>query len=335
MRSAKRSVRASARDVKTEWAAPPAWIAPQLCRLVTAVPEGADWAHEVKFDGYRMHARLVDGQAALLTRTGLDWTQKYREIAQAFGALKRRQAYVDGELCALGADGATSFANLQGHGQKPARLIYFAFDLLHLDGEDLTARPLLERKARLEALLQGAPDNLRYSAHVVGEGARVYAEAAKHGLEGVVSKAVGAPYLPGDRGVWVKTKSLNRQEFVIVGWTDPEGSRPALGSLLLGYYGEDGKLAYAGRAGTGMRDAELHALVKKLAPLAQTAMPLAAPPPKNTRGKPLVLSRVHWVRPKLVAEVTYLTWAPGGLLRHVVYQGLREDKAARDVRKVA
>jgi bifunctional non-homologous end joining protein LigD len=211
----------------------------------------------------------------------------------------------------------------------PATLVYFAFDLLHLEGEDLTRLPLLERKAKLETLLRRAPVDVRFSSHVIGNGARVYEEAAKQGLEGGISKAIDAPYRPGNRGIWVKTKALNRQEFVVVGWTDPEGSRPALGSLLLGYYDEDGKLIYAGRAGAGMTDSELHALVKKLRPLASEKMPLAAPPPKNTRGKPLVLSRVHWVKPELVAEITYLTWAADGLLRHVVYQGLREDKTAR------
>jgi DNA ligase D-like protein (predicted ligase) len=289
---------------------------------------------EIKFDGYRMHARSAAKQAMLLTRNGLDWTDKYPAIATALAALRCRQAYLDGELCAVRPDGTTTFADLQGHRVTPAALVYFAFDLLHLDGEDLTRLPLLERKAKLETLLRRAPPGIRFSSHVIDNGARVYEEAAKQGLEGIVSKAIDAPYRPGNRGVWVKTKALNRQEFVVVGWTDPEGSRPALGSLLLGYYREDGKLIYAGRAGTGMTDDELHALVKKLRPLAIGKIPLAAPPPKNTRGKPLVLSRVHWVWPKLVAEVTYLTWAADGLLRHVVYQGLREDKAARDVRRV-
>ncbi len=172
----------------------------------------------------------------------------------------------------------------------------------------------------------------RISSHAVDDGPRVYAEAAKHGLEGIVN-AVDEPYRPGNRGVWVKTKALNRQEFVVVGWTDPEGSRPWLDSLPLGYYDEDGRLAYAGRAGTGVTDSELNGLVGKLRPLAADKMPLHAPPPKNTRGKPLVLSRVHWVKPKLVAEVTCLTWAADGLLRHIVYQGLREDKPAREVRR--
>jgi DNA ligase D-like protein (predicted ligase) len=334
MGTVKRSIRGSRRDVIAELAPPPVWIEPQLCKLVTTIPAGDAWAHEVKFDGYRMHARIAEGKAALLTRSGLDWTAKYPQIGGAVAALKCRQAYLDGELCAVRPDGTSSFAALQGHGVTPASLIYFAFDLLHLDGEDLTRLPLLERKTRLERLLQDTPPFVRYSSHVIGSGARVFEEAAKLGLEGIVSKAVDAPYMPGNRGTWVKTKALNRQEFVIVGWTDPEGSRPALGSLLLGYYGDDGKLIYAGRAGTGMTDSELHALVKRLKPLASEKMPLASPPPKNTRGKPLVLSRVHWVKPRLVAEVTYLTWASDGLLRHVVYEGLREDKVARDVRRV-
>ena len=283
-------------------------------------------------------ARHLLNKVILLENLDVDsqirWLSKKRDAA--FSAQNVcRQAYIDGELCAVRPDGTTTFAGLQGHGQTPAALAYFAFDLLHLDGEDLTRLPLLERKAKLETLLRRAPPGgVRFSSHVIGDGPRVYDEAAKQGLEGIVSKAIDAPYMPGNRGVWVKTKALNRQEFVVVGWTDPEGSRPALGSLLLGYYDDDGKLIYAGRAGTGMTDAELYALVKKLRPLASDKMPLAAPPPKNIRGKPLVLSRVHWVRPMLVAEVTYLTWAADGLLRHVVYQGLREDKAARDIRRV-
>ena len=194
--------------------------------------------------------------------------------------------------------------------------------------------PLLKRKARLEALLNGAPPVLRFSGHIVGNGARVFDEGSKLGIEGMISKQVDKPYLPGNRGVWVKTKFLNRQEFVIVGWTDPEGSRSSLGSLLLGYYRDDGKLIYAGRAGTGMTVSELTALLNKLRPLASGKMTVDVPPPKTTRfGTPLVLSRVHWVRPELVAEVTYLTWTADGLLRHVVYEGLREDKSPRDVRR--
>ena len=272
------------------------------------------------------------GAAALLTRNGLDWTAKYPDVAAAIGALNCRQAYLDGELCAVRPDGTTSFSALQGHGDAPAALVYFAFDLLHLDGEDLMRLPLLERKARLEALLSGGPAVIRFSSHVVGNGAQVSEAGSKLGVEGMVSKQIDRPYMPGNRGVWVKTKFLNRQEFVIVGWTDPEGSRSSLGSLLLGYYRDDGKLIYAGRAGTGMTVSELTGLLNKLRPLASDKMTVDVPPPRATRfGAPLVLSRVHWVRPELVVEVTYLTWTADGLLRHVVYEGLREDKSPRDV----
>ena len=144
---------------------------------------GDNWAHEIKFDGFRMHARIVSGAARLLTRNGLDWTAKYPDIAAAIGALNCRQAYVDGELCAVLPDGTTSFSALQGHGDAPAELVYFAFDLLHLDGEDLMRLPLLERKARLEALLRDAPPVLRFSGHVLGNGARVFEEGSKLGVE--------------------------------------------------------------------------------------------------------------------------------------------------------
>jgi DNA ligase D-like protein (predicted ligase) len=231
-------------------------------------------------------------------------------------------------------DGTTSFSALQGHGDAPAELVYYAFDLLHLDGEDMSRLPLLERKSRLETLLRGSSPAISFSSHVIGNGPRVYDETAKHALEGVVSKLVDRPYMPGNRGVWVKTKCLNREEFVVVGWTDPEGSRSSLGSLLLGYYRDDGKLIYAGRAGTGMTESELKVLLLKLRPLASDKVTVDVPPPKTSRfGKPLVLSRVHWVRPELVAEVTYLTWTADGLLRHVVYEGLREDKSPREVRR--
>ncbi len=287
MRSVKRTIRVSAKDVIAEPAPPPQWIEPQLCKLVTRIPAGDDWAHEIKFDGFRMHARIVKGAAALLTRNGLDWTAKYPGIATAIGALKCRQAYLDGELCAVRPDGTTSFSALQGHGDTPGELVYFAFDLLHLDGDDLARLPLLERKARLEGLLSGAPAVIRFSSYVIGNGAHVFEVGSKLGVEGMVSKLMDRPYMPGNRGVWVKTKFLNRQEFVIVGWTDLEGSRSSLGSLLLGYYADDGKLIYAGRAGTGMTESELAALLKKLRPLALDKMSVDVPPPKTTRfGKP-------------------------------------------------
>jgi ATP-dependent DNA ligase len=153
-------------------------------------------------------------------------------------------------------------------------------------------------------------------------------------LEGIISKRADAPYSPGDRGLWVKVKCENREEFVVVGWTDPEGRRPYLGALLLAYYDPGGRLVYAGRAGTGINTAELQRLWRRLQPLATDTMPLDVPPPRGSRfGSPLVLSRIHWVRPALVAEVNFLTWTDDNLLRQVVYEGLREDKPVREVRR--
>jgi len=154
------------------------------------------------------------------------------------------------------------------------------------------------------------------------------------GLEGIVSKRADAPYVPGDRGRWHKTKCLNTDEFIVVGWSEPEGSRPYLGSLLLGYYDDAGRLHYAGRAGTGISDAELERLWHRLQPLAVKKMPVAEAPPKTSHfGSPLELSRVHWVRPDLVVQVKYLAWTDQGLMRQVIYQGVREDKPAREIRR--
>jgi DNA ligase D-like protein (predicted ligase) len=332
MRIVKKTARVS--DAIPSIEALPRWVQPQLSKLVTKIPDGDAWAHEIKFDGFRMHARIANGAASLLTRNGLDWTAKYPAIAVAIGAVKCRQAYLDGELCAIRSDGTTSFSALQAHGGLSAGLVYFAFDLLHLDGEDLIRLPLVERKARLETLLKDAPAAIRYSDHVIGNGATMLQEASKLSVEGIISKQVDKPYLPGNRGVWVKTKILNRHEFVVVGWTDPEGSRSSLGSLLLGYYTHDDKLIYAGRVGTGMTQTELQALLKRLRQLATSNMSVDVAPPKTSRfGKPLELSRVHWARPELVAEVTYLTWTADGLLRQVVYEGLRGDKSPHDVRR--
>jgi ATP-dependent DNA ligase len=189
-----------------------------------------------------------------------------------------------------------------------AALVFFLFDLLHLDGEDVCPRPLIERKARLAALLSKASSPLHYCDHQMGHGRAFHEKACAMSLEGIVSKRADAPYAPGNRGLWVKVKCLHREEFVVVGWTDPEGSRPWLGALLLAYYDPDGRLVYAGRVGAGINRSELERLWRRLQPLATSEMPLKVTPPRNSRfGSPLVFSRVHWVRPELVAEVKYLT----------------------------
>jgi bifunctional non-homologous end joining protein LigD len=313
---------------------PPKWIKPQLTRLIDEAPAGGGWLHEIKYDGYRMHARIEGSKVTLLTRNGLDWSHRYRRTVEALGSLKVKSAYLDGELCALDGYGVPVFSRLQAAMDegKTDQLVFFAFDLLFLNGKSTAQLPLFERKERLQRLFKKEIQGLRYSEHVVSDGPSFREHACKFGLEGVISKRSDQPYLPGNRGVWVKSKCLNREEFVVVGWTDPEGSRSHIGALLLGYYTDDGQLHYAGRAGTGITDKELKRLAGVLKPLAVPKMPLAQPPPRDSRfGAPLKLSKVHWVKPELVVEVTYLTWTEDNLLRQVSYLGQREDKPARQV----
>jgi bifunctional non-homologous end joining protein LigD len=281
-----------------------------------------------------MHARLDGRNVRLLTRTGLDWTHKYPAIVDALLGLPVSQAYLDGELCAVSEAGLTSFSAMQAatDARSTDGLVLMLFDLLFVNGDDLMGEPLRVRKERLERSLGNAPPGLQYSQHHLVSGKSFHRHACDLGVEGMVSKRLDCPYKPGDRGIWRKVKCLNREEFVVVGWTDPEGSRPHLGALLLAYYAPDGRLVYAGRAGTGMNTEQLRRLREGLAPLATTGMPLNVRPPKGSRfGSPLVLSRVHWVRPTMVVEVTYLTWTDDNLLRHVVFDGVREDKLAREV----
>jgi len=283
-----------------------------------------------------MHARLDRGAVKLLTRTGLDWTHKYPAIAEVVSTLGARQAYLDGELCGVGPNGITSFSMIQlaSDAGNAAGLVFFLFDLLHLDGEDLMAQPLIDRKDRLAAPLSNATSPLQYCDHQIGRGREFHKQAFAMSLEGIVSKRAAVAYTPGNRGLWLKVKCLHREEFVVVGWTDPEGARPYLSALLLGYYDSNGRLIFAGRVGSGINQAELHRLSRKLQPLATDKMPLAVPPPRNSRfGSPLELSRVHWVEPELVVEVKYLAWTGDNLLRQVVYEGLREDKPAAEVRR--
>src|ERR1700733_9893652 len=253
----------------------PQWVAPQLTQLTQQAPMGQQCLHEIKLDGFRMAARIDRGQAKLLTRTGLDWTAKYPSALTALAGVRAKTAYLDGELCGVGDDGLPNFAETQAatDGARGVRLVFYAFDLLHLDGRDTAALPLVERKALLERIVAGLP-GLQFNAHEIGDGELVRRHACQLGFEGIVSKTAAAPYTSGNRGLWRKAKCLNRQEFVVVGWTDPEGSRPHLGALLLGYYTDDGKLTYAGRVGTGMSEKVLRDLRRRLDPLARRKSPL-------------------------------------------------------------
>jgi DNA ligase D-like protein (predicted ligase) len=313
----------------------PRFVPPQLSQPVEKPPSGPQWLHEIKLDGFRMAARIDNGRVQLLTRTGLDWTHKYPGAIAALANVRVKNAYLDGELCGVDEQGLPSFSWTQAatDGERGVHLVYYSFDLLHLDGLDVSSLQLIERKALLEPLVKDKP-GLQFNGHEAGDGELILKHAGKLGFEGVVSKTIDAPYAPGNRGLWRKAKALNRQEFVVVGWSDPEGTRPHLGALLLGYYTEDRKLIHAGRVGTGMPVKVLADLRRRLDSLARKTSPLSVPPPGSMRfGSPLVLSRVHWVEPQLVAEITYLTWTADNLLRHTVYAGLREDKPAEQVRR--
>jgi bifunctional non-homologous end joining protein LigD len=297
----------------------------QLATLVARPPEGPEWLHEQKFDGYRIVADLDRGTVRLLSRRFKDWTAEFPTVAEAVAALPVKRVVLDGEVAAVLPDGRTSFQALQG--RDGANIAYFVFDLLALEGKDLTGLPLEERKAQLARLVQrrGKPGVIRYSDHVVGSGREFFALACQRGLEGIISKRRDQPYAPGRGTAWQKTKCLLRQELVIGGFTEPERSRVGIGALLVGYYDGD-RLSYAGKVGTGYSQAMLLELRDLLTPLERAASPFSPEPPRAWTGA----SR-HWVAPELVAEVVFTEWTNDGRLRHPSFQGLRHDKPARDV----
>jgi len=305
----------------------PGWVAPQLATLVGAAPDGADWVHEIKLDGYRVLARIERGRVRLLTRNRQDWTERFPAVADAAAKLPVKEALLDGEIVALDRSGVSSFQALQQGAEETGgwSLAYVAFDLLFLDGRDLRGEPLVERKRALARLLRGRRGRLRYSEHFDAPGPEVHQRACRMHLEGIVSKRKQAPYVFGRGQAWLKVKCVARQEFVIGGYTDPEGARAELGSLLLGVHDRDGRLVYAGRVGTGFTDATLAALGKRLRKLGQGASPFSPEGPRPpARG-------AHWVKPVLVGEVAFTEWTRDGLLRHPAFEGLREDKPAAQV----
>jgi bifunctional non-homologous end joining protein LigD len=298
----------------------------QLTTLVDTVPEGDEWLHEQKFDGYRILAHREGRRVTLLSRRWKDWTEAFPSVVAAVAALPVQRAILDGEVAVVMPDGRTSFQALQNaFGRPGANLVYFVFDLLALDGEDLRALPLEQRKARLAALVGGSRGVIRYSDHVIGGGARFFELACRSGLEGIVSKRRDQPYLPGRGNAWLKIKCLQRQELVIGGFTEPEGSRTGIGALLVGYY-EGGRLVYAGKVGTGYTQRMLVDLRARLDQILRTSSPFEPEPPRAWTG-----ARRRWVEPVLVAEVAFAEWTADGRLRHPSFQGLRLDKRATDV----
>jgi bifunctional non-homologous end joining protein LigD len=303
----------------------PAFRPVQLATLVDAIPSGDDWLFEMKYDGYRCLAAVAGDSVRLYTRSGLDWTDKFSALVEPLQKLKIGSALIDGEICAFDAKGRTDFSTLQNVLKTGGRLEFFAFDLLEADGNDLSGLPLVERKERLEKLLGKSlkDDPIQFSSHVRGHGQKVLDALCKEGHEGVIAKSASAPYR-GDRDKsWLKIKCLKRQEFVIGGWS-PSTKRKGFASLLLGTW-ENGKLLYRGRVGTGFNAGLLEDIDEKLAGLASKKNPFEAVPRERARG-------VHWVEPKLVAEIAYTELTSDDVLRHPSFIALRGDKPAEEVK---
>jgi bifunctional non-homologous end joining protein LigD len=305
----------------------PDMIEPQLATLVKSAPTGPAWVHEIKFDGYRMLCRIADGEAQIVSRTAKDWTAEFSAVAHALARLPVESAWLDGEVVVVDAHGRTRFQALQNalSGATTATLSYFAFDLLYLNGFDLRGVALAERKRLLQELLANAPMTVKYSEHFAAPGEAFLQHACELGLEGMVSKRSDLPYQAGRGPAWQKMKCERSQEMVIGGFTDPEGSREGFGALLLGVYEPDGRLTYSGKVGTGFDTASLKSLSRSLKKLVQKESPFHNPP----RGAEA--RRAHWVKPDLVAEVSFTEWTADGTLRHPSFKGLRADKPAKEV----
>lgn len=306
----------------------PAFVAPQLATLVAEPPEGNDWLHEIKYDGYRAIAALGGGHCRIYTRSGQDWTGKFSSIADALSRLKTGSALLDGEIVALDAHGRSSFQLLQSslkEGRIP--LTYYVFDILELDGRDLRQEPLKRRKDILRKVLKGAPDDIRFSEDVTGHGDRVFAHACRMGLEGIVSKQANKPYQSRRTQSWLKCKCTGEEEFVIGGYRKSDKSGRPFASLLIGEFVGD-ELHYRGRVGTGFDAATLDDLSARFAKLARRTSPFVDAPRAISRD-------AKWVEPRLVAQVAFTERTNDGILRHPAFLGLRGDKAAKDVQAQA
>jgi bifunctional non-homologous end joining protein LigD len=307
----------------------PQTISPQLAVLVTHPPKGNEWVHEIKFDGYRLLAFIQNKTVRLVTRNGNDWTAGFPSITAAFAKLKVKSAIIDGEVVVLDEKGRSDFQSLQAQ-MKDLRddvPVFYAFDLMYLDGRDLKPTPLIERKDQLENVIKQSrvAPRIVYSRHFCMPGEKLLAKACALGLEGIVSKRADGRYVTARDESWVKSKCDQRQELVIIGYTPPQGSRKFFGALLLGYHDARKRLVYAGKVGTGFDKrllGEIHVKLKKL----EIRSPATAAPPAARERK-----IAQWVKPVLVAEIRFTGWTRDGKLRHPTFIALRSDKPASQI----
>jgi bifunctional non-homologous end joining protein LigD len=326
----------------------PEQLSPQLATLATGVPAAGSWLYEIKFDGYRILARIERGRVALITRNGHDWTAKMPQLARELEALKLGSAWLDGEIVVLGDNGAPSFNALQHAFDRPASaaaIVYFVFDVPYFEGFDLRPVELVHRRALLQAVLeapagQGGPaqrgEHVRFSAAFEADPASILESACRMNMEGVIAKRADAPYVSRRSETWLKLKCKLRQEFVVCGYVDRSDGAAQVGSLLLGVHDEQGQLVSVGSVGTGWGAEEARELKLELAPLETGKVPFAAGVAKPGRWSRRVAGSERWVTPKLVAEVEFAEWTPDGQIRHAAYVALRTDKPAKSItREVA
>src|SRR5450830_1757457 len=309
-------------------AALPEKLSPQLATLADGPPPDArQWLFELKFDGYRILARCDGKHVALITRNGKDWTHKLSGLQQALQELGLPPGWYDGEIVVNDEQGHPDFGALQLAFDQEAtsQIVYYLFDVPYFDGHDIRSQPVEARRALLEQLLASLPASplVRFSAELDAAAQKMIAAACKLGLEGVIGKRRGSQYVTRRSSDWIKLKCGQRQEFVIGGYTEPQGARAGIGSLLLGIYDEQGALRYAGKVGSGFDQQTLLALRRQLETLRMKSSPFA--------GKAGGVRQPLWVQPKLVAEVAFAQWTSGGAVRHAVFHGLRSDKQAKAV----